>query len=218
MQGLLKKTLLIKVVKYAVVIFTIILISVFLCDFIIVKSTKSYLYDDLQAIPYNRVGLVLGTSQYLGNGNINLYFKYRIEAAAALYHAGKVKILLISGDHGTENYNEPEDIKNALIAKGVPDSIIHLDYAGFRTLDSVVRADKVFGQKKITVISQRFHNERAVFIAGRFGIAAVGLNAQDVPLGYGFMIQLREKIARVKVFADLVIGVHPRYLGEKILI
>ena len=218
MQRFFKKAFLIKMVKFFFIGIAIIVSSIFLCDYIIVKSTKPYLYQNVVSIPNNKAGLVLGTSQYLSSGAINLYFKYRIEAAAALYHAGKISVLIISGDHGSKGYNEPEDMKNALIAKGVPDSVIHLDYAGFRTLDSVVRADKVFGQKKITIISQKFHNERAVFLAGRFGITAIGLNAGDVPFQYGYRIQLREKIARFKVFIDLLLGVSPRYLGETISI
>ncbi len=214
MQRFLKKTFL----KYALISTAILVVAIFLCDYIIVKSSQPYLYKDVVSIPENKAGLVLGTSQYLSSGTLNLYFKYRIEAAAALYHAGKISVLLISGDHGSKGYNEPEDMKNALIEKGVPDSVIHLDYAGFRTLDSVVRADKVFGQKKIMIISQKFHNERAVFLAGRFGITAIGLNAGDIPFQYGYKVQLREKIARFKVFIDLLLGVSPRYLGEKISI
>ena len=104
----------------------------------------------------------------LKNGNNNLYFDYRILAAVELYKAGKIKYILISGDNRKKDYNEPEEMKKALIQKGVPAKFIYLDYAGFRTLDSVVRAKEVFGQNQLTIISQRFHNERAIYLAEKF--------------------------------------------------
>ncbi len=163
-----------------------------------------------------RVGLLLGTSQFLKTGEINLYFKYRVQAAYDLYASGKIEKILISGDNSKKDYNEPEDMKLALMALGIPENDIHLDFAGFRTLDSVIRAHKVFGQNKFTLISQKFHNERALYIAQRLGLKAVAYNAQDVNINRGFKTQLREKLARVKVFLDFIFGKKPKYLGETI--
>jgi SanA protein len=109
------------------------------------------------------VGLVLGTSQYLKNGYLNWYFKYRIEATVELYKKGKIDFILVSGDNSHKNYDEPTAFKNELIKRGIPADQIYLDYAGFRTLDSVVRAKEIFGQTSITIISQKFHNERAIY-------------------------------------------------------
>ena len=116
---------------------------------------------------------MLGTSPKLRNGEDNLYFLYRIQATADLYKAGKISYILISGDNSRSNYNEPESMKQALIRLGIPSKVIYLDYAGLRTLDSVVRAKKIFGQNSITIISQKFHNERAIFIAQAYGIDAL---------------------------------------------
>jgi SanA protein len=140
----------------------------------------------------------------------------RIRAAAELYHAGKIDYILISGDNRYDYYNEPQMMQDDLIELGVPKEKIFLDYAGFRTLDSVVRAKKVFGLKSFTVISQRFHNERALFIAQNHGLHAVGYNAKDVSKNYGFKTNLREKFARVKVVLDLMTGKEPKFLGEQI--
>lgn len=188
------------------------------CNYIINKHTTLFLYGNITEIPENTVGLLLGTSPKLKNGKNNLYFDHRISAAIALYKAGKIKYILISGDNRQRNYNEPEYMKRALLQGGIPEDAIYLDYAGFRTLDSVVRAQKVFGQNRLTVISQKFHNARAIYIARKNGIEAIGFNAEDVDTYSGLKIQIRERLARVKVFLDLLIQKQPRFLGEKIII
>lgn len=186
------------------------------CNLVIIKKTSAYCFDNTTEVPHNHVGLLLGTSPILRNGNVNLYFKYRIEAAAELYHSGKIRYLLVSGDNGRSEYNEPLEMKNALIAKGIPERVIYLDYAGFRTLDSVIRAKEIFGQDSFVVISQKFHNERAIYLARRYDIKAVGFNASDVPTYNGLKTKAREWLARVKVFVDFAMNKQPKFLGEKI--
>lgn len=187
-------------------------------DYYVQSSVQKQLYKDVELIPYNEVGLVLGTVKVLKNGNINRYYQYRIDAAAALFKAGKIKFILVSGDNSKEGYDEPTDMKNDLIKKGVPEDKIFADFAGFRTLDSVVRSKRIFGQKSITIISQKFHNERAVFIANQKEIEAIGFEAKDVSRRAGLLVQSREKLARVKVLMDLIWGVQPKFGGEKIMI
>jgi SanA protein len=195
----------------------ILLIVLILCaDYYVQSSVQNKLYKDIEAIPYNKVGLVLGTVKVLKNGNINRYYQYRIDAAAALFKAGKIKFVLVSGDNSVEGYDEPTDMRDDLVKKGVPVEKIFLDYAGFRTLDSVVRGKAIFGQKSMTIISQKFHNERAVFIANHKEIEAIGFEAKDVSMRAGLLVQTREKLARVKVLIDLVFGVKPKFLGDKI--
>jgi SanA protein len=189
---------------------------IFLCDYAVVSGAKEYLYDDASIIPHNRVGLLLGTSKYTSNNNQNQYFNNRIQAAAALFHAKKIDYILISGDNSFTYYNEPQMMLEDLIKLHVPKEKIYLDYAGFRTLDSVIRAKKIFGLNQLTVISQKFHNERAIFIARKNGIDAIGFNAKDVDKFYGFKTKIREKFARVKVVIDLLAGKEPKFLGEPI--
>lgn len=193
-------------------------ISLIVCNQTIKKHTAAQIYSEVITIPQNKVGLLLGTSPKLKNGNNNLYFDYRILAAVELYKAGKIKYILISGDNRREEYNEPEEMKKALMQKGVPEKSIYLDYAGFRTLDSVVRAKEVFGQNQLTIISQRFHNERAIYLAEKNGINAIGYNAKDVNAYAGLKTNIRELLARVKMFIDLAIDKQPHFLGEKIII
>lgn len=182
------------------------------------KCALQNTYHSISEVPYNNVGLVLGTAKTLKNGNTNLYFKYRVEATAELYRNGKITYVLVSGDNGRAEYDEPTDFKNALIARGIPAERIYLDYAGFRTLDSVVRAKKIFGQESLTFISQKFHNERAIYLAQANGIDAIGFNARDVSKRYGFKVKVREYFARTKAYLDVLLGVGPKFLGEKILI
>lgn len=184
----------------------------------VVSTTQAFVFDDIQQVPEVKTGLLLGTSKFLKNGYINLYFKYRIEATLKLFHAGKIKYLIISGDNSRKSYNEPLDMKNELISGGIPDSVIYLDYAGFRTFDSVIRAKEIFGQTKIISISQKFHNERTIFIARNNGMEAYGYNAQNVSKQFGLKTNIREFFARAKVFLDMLIDREPKFLGEKIQI
>jgi SanA protein len=187
-------------------------------NFRVLAVSNAYVTHDISALPKVKVGIVPGTIRYLSSGNPNLYFSYRIDAAVKLYQSGTISHLLISGDNGRKGYNEPLDMKNALMEQGIPESAITLDYAGFDTYDSMIRAKKVFGQEKYIVISQEFQNERAVYIARRFGIEAYGFNAKDVKNYGGFRTKVRETLARVKAFVEVQLGVKPTYLGEKVII
>ncbi len=181
-------------------------------------AIQGRIFSTVESIEKHKVGLLLGTSKLLKDGRTNLYFQYRIDAAVALFENGKIEHVLISGDHGINTYNEPLDMKNALMQRGIPESNIHLDYAGFRTLDSVIRAKEVFGQNSFIVISQRFHNERAVYLALQNDIDAIGFNARDVDRIMGFKTNCREKLARVKAYLDILFEVRPKFLGERIAI
>ncbi len=190
--------------------------SVVVTDYWVTASTRPQLYDSVRDIPHNKTGLLLGTSKYLRHGQVNYYYLYRIDAAVALFKAGKIDFVLISGDNGVEHYNEPETMRADLIARGIPKEKIFLDYAGFRTLDSILRCREVFGENKITVISQPFHNQRAIFIANRKGMDAIGFNAKDVNRSSGFKTQVREKFARMKMLLDLAFGKKAKYYGHKV--
>lgn len=193
--------------------------GILVCNEVVRRTTSDKLFSRASQTPEYKVGLLLGTSKYLTTGQMNLYYQYRIEAARKLFESGKIEYILVSGDNGTHSYNEPETFRKDLIAAGIPADRIVLDYAGFRTLDSVVRAQKVFGQNELIIISQPFHNERAVFIARNKGIDAVGFNAQDVNLRYGLKVQARELLARAMMMVDLyIINRQPKFLGEPIQI
>ncbi|MFS4493378.1 vancomycin high temperature exclusion protein [Maribacter sp. 2308TA10-17] len=189
-----------------------------ICNIIINFSAEGKTFSQLETVPKNKVGVILGTSKKLVTGQPNLYYSFRIEAAVSLFKSEKIEFILVSGDNGTNYYNEPETIKKDLILAGIPKEKIFLDYAGFRTLDSMVRAKEVFGLNKVTVISQEFHNQRAIYIAERKGLTAVGFNAKDVTGNSGLKVHLREYLARVKVFIDLVSNTQPRFYGEHITI
>lgn len=192
------------------------LLLILICNLIIVNSAKGKTFYDASQVPKNRVGLVLGTSKKLIGGLPNPYYTYRIQAALYLYAAKKIDFVLVSGDNGTRYYNEPTTFKKDLVAGGIPPEKIFLDYAGFRTLDSMVRAKEVFGLDSVTVISQKFHNQRAIYLAEKKGLQAVGFNAKDISGKEGLKVQLREYLARVKVFIDLFFNTEPKFYGEHI--
>ena len=178
-------------------------------------STTGQIYSNIDSIPESEVALVLGTSHRLTDGSPNPYFKERIELAVNLYKAGKVKHILVSGDNATKYYNEPIVMKKALVDSGIPETSITLDYAGFRTLDSIIRCKKVFEQEDITIITQTFHSHRALFISDYYNmtsIAMVNYNGVDIP---GEM-KWREYLARTLAVFDLyIINREPKFLGKK---
>jgi SanA protein len=184
----------------------------------ITKAGNRYSYSSIDSIPHNHCALVLGTSKYLWNGKRNLYYTNRIKAAVELYNHNKIDFIIVSGDNRNRNYNEPITMYNDLIAAGIPNKKIFLDYAGFRTLDSVVRGKEVFGQDKFTIVSQAFHNQRAVYIARKKGIQAIAYNTEDEPDKLSFKVQMREVAARTLVVFDMITSKQPHFLGEKVII
>ncbi len=206
------KRLLFAAIFGAVLNFLVVIVSYLLIE----GYSHKFVYNSINDLPKNKVGVVLGTSRYLPDGRKNLFFHNRMNAAAELYKAGKVNFIIVSGDNSVAYYNEPKEMKKEIIKRGVPESKIYQDYAGFRTLDAVIRAKEIFGQDKFTVISQEFHNERAIYLARHKGIEAIGFNAKKVPAYAGFKTHVREYFARVKVFLDLLTMKQPKFLGEKI--
>ncbi|MDF7824855.1 ElyC/SanA/YdcF family protein [Pontiellaceae bacterium B12227] len=185
-------------------------ISIPLADLWIKKDSDATVFFDTESIPAEKVGLVLGCGP-------NIYFHYRVDAAAKLFKAGKIQHILVSGDNHTSTYDEAGAMKKSLILRGIPAARISCDYAGFSTLDSIIRAKKVFGQDQLTIISQEFHVRRALFIAKRRNLKAIGYCAQDVETSIGAPTLMREALARVKTILDLYI-LHrtPRFLGEPV--
>ncbi|MUH36855.1 vancomycin high temperature exclusion protein [Zobellia amurskyensis] len=191
-------------------------IFILLCDFIISSSAEGKTFSNSNEIAKNRVGLVLGTSKKLIGGLPNPYYTYRIQATIELFKAKKIDFVLVSGDNGTRYYNEPNTFKKDLVANGIPSEKIFLDFAGFRTLDSMVRAKEVFGLDNVTVISQEFHNQRAIYLAEKKGLKAIGYNAKSITGQQGLKVRLREYLARVKVFIDLLFNTQPKFFGERV--
>ena len=204
--------------KWVTSLLLAVVIFIIISNIIIVQSTKQDIYTTISETPSGkRVALILGTSRYTTFGTANLFFKYRIAAAADLYDLGKVDHIIVSGDNALKEYNEPRQMLQALINLGVPQEAITLDYAGFRTLDSVVRCKKVFGQNKIIIISQRFHVERALFIAKKYDIEAIGYAALSPPESYSLKTHIREYFAKTKAVIDLyIIHKEPKFLGKKV--
>jgi SanA protein len=184
---------------------------------LVIGAARGRTYSDPAAIPARRVGLVLGCSRFLGGGMRNSFFDNRIQAATQLIRAGKIRYIVVSGDNHVRGYDEPQDMKDSLIEAGVPAENIYCDYAGFRTLDSVVRVREIFGQTSVTVISQEFHNQRAIYIAQHRGIDAIAFNAAEVDAYDSFRTKCRELIARANMLLDLfVFRRSPKFLGEKV--
>ena len=186
-------------------------------NFAAIWASRGRLFDKVSDLPNTKVGLVLGTTDRV-NGRENLYFRYRIDAAVKVWESGKLETLIVSGDHySSPYYNEPEKMLQALVERGIPKERIVCDPRGLRTLDSVVRAKEIFGTDTILIISQRFQNERAIYLAKANGIKAYGFNARDVETQAGIKTKIREIGARVLMWLDVnFLNTRPGHLGKKI--
>jgi SanA protein len=185
------------------------------CDWHVAGASDGLVYSDPADTPRREVALVLGTAKYVQGGRLNLFYQPRIDAAAKLFKAGKVRGIVVSGDNGRADYDEPTQMKADLVALGVPAEFITCDYAGFRTLDSVHRLERVFQESSYIVVSQDFHVRRALYIARDRGHNAVAL-AVRTPGGYwGAKVRLREVLARAKAVLDVnILKSNPKYLGD----
>lgn len=176
------------------------------------------LFFDTDKINHSHVGLVLGTSSSPDGVRINTYFEERMEAAIKLYENGKVNHLLVSGDNSNAYYNEPRDMRNYLVSRGIPAEDITLDYAGFRTYDSMLRSKEIFGLSDCIVITQKFHASRALFIADKNGINARVFVAGDPDIGISSKLMMREWMARIVAVMDVITNRKPRFYGPQELI
>lgn len=185
--------------------------------YVVQRSSAGIVFADASSIPKRKVALVLGCSPTVGSGRPNLFFTYRMDAAFELWRSGKADFLLVSGDNHIVGYDEPSEMRNALIERGVPSEVIVRDFAGLRTLDSVLRAERVFGETSICIVSQEDHVKRAIYIAKQSGIDAIGYPAKAVPLRRGFQTSFRESLARVQAVVDVtMLQRQPRHLGPKL--
>jgi len=180
----------------------LLLLFILACNIWIISATQREVFSDIRSLPVNRDGLVLATGKRIEKGRVNQHFVRRVDAAAALYRAGKVQRLILSGDKA---HDEPMELKRALLDRGLPESALVLDNYGLRTLDSVVRARDVFHCGNLTIISERFHDFRALFLSRYYGINAVAYAPPDLPLRWMIKSTLRESLARVKAVLDLYI-------------
>ncbi|GIT99156.1 vancomycin high temperature exclusion protein [Sulfurovum sp. TSL1] len=181
------------------------------------KQAEPNLYDTVDKIPVKKAALVLGTAKYMVGGGKNYFYTYRIRAAVDLFKAGKVKAIVVSGDNSTKYYNETSKMQKDLIKAGVPRRYITMDPFGLRTLDSVVRAEAIFDLKDYIIVSQKFHLERALFIARAKGQKAIGFIAKDIPgTMTAYRMKAREYFARAKAFMDVyILHTVPKYDGKK---
>ncbi|MFV0574305.1 MAG: vancomycin high temperature exclusion protein [Vibrio sp.] len=207
------KKWLIRTLTVLVILFVLFLSSVVLIDRIISWQTRDSIYHDTASVPKYNIGLVLGTSKYIGH-TLNTYYSHRMEAAIELYQQGKIKNFLLSGDNAHRSYNEPWTMKRDLLKVGVKEEEIHLDYAGFRTLDSIIRAKEIFLADHFLIITQDFHCERALYIARYHNINAQCLAVPGPVEDSGITIRIREVFARSKAFLDLyILNAQPKFLG-----
>jgi SanA protein len=206
-----------KLFRLLVILLIVLLAALIGWDRYVSYASTPYIYDDIRQLPHKHAALLLGTTKYVARGRKNYFYLYRIEAAAKLWKAHKVDAVVVSGDNGTRYYDETTAMYRDLKRAGVLGRYITMDYAGFRTLDSVVRAGMDFGLWDYIIVTQRFHLERAIYIARAKGQKVIGFVAKDIPgTPAAWRMKFREILARAKAFADLyVLGTMPHFYGGK---
>lgn len=206
------------VVKWTARLLIIGILAVYLLDQYITLVASDNIYTKVEEVPSKKTALLLGTAKYVAKGKKNYFYVYRIEAAVALWKAGKVKAIVVSGDSGNKYYNETGRMRKDLMKAGVPKRYIISDDTGFRTLDSIIHAETIFNLEDYIIISQKFHLERALFIAKAKGQKAIGFAAKDKKGTKAAKKMIaREYLARVKAFLDVyILNTEPRVAGKKV--
>lgn len=168
------------------------------CYALVTVNAKGRIYDIAEDVAYCRYGLLLGTSPVTPQGEHNYYFDARIDAAAQLFNNKKISLIIASGGNYADGCNELTAMRDSLIRKGVPADAIILDYQGTRTINSIVRAKEL--TDSVTFISQKYHNERALYLADHYGLNAIAYNA-ETPESIRKQVRniLRELLARIKM-------------------
>lgn len=181
-----------------------------LANFWVYALTSGRTYTKISKVPPRDCALVLGTSPKMRSGVANPYFVARMDAVGTLYHHGKIKKIIVSGEK-SENYDETEAMTKFLVYnEGVPEDIIIKDPKGFNTHKSILRCKNIYGQKNVIIVSQGFHNLRALFFARNNGMNALGFDAQDVTKNESFYRNhTREFLARVLAVFYYILGISP---------
>ena len=194
-----------QILYFSIAILVILAIIVALCNISVDRNAEGRTFSNINDVPTMQTALLLGTNPKTRDGKRpSSFYLARINATAELYKHGKFRQLIISGDR-REGYDEPQTMRHDLIERGVPDSIITMDGQGYRTLLSMRNIKQHFRVNDMIIISQKWHNERSIFLADKMNIKAVGYNADDVRHPRALWTHIRELLARVKLFIDLYI-------------
>lgn len=202
-----------KYIKCIVAFIILVILGLFWADYYVGSFSSGKIFKDPSEIPHRPAAVVLGCGKYT-QGRLNLYYKHRLAAAVELWQAGKVNAILVSGDNSRKDYDEPSSMKADLVSQGIPAEYITIDYAGFRTLDSIVRAGQIFGLTEYVIVSQPFHCRRAIYLANKNGHSVIGYCAKDVSGTSGFKVRSREILARAKAVFDMITSKKPKFLGD----
>jgi SanA protein len=204
-----------KLIKNSLIVIIVVFAITLICNILVVKNSRGKTFDNIDDVGYCKYGLLLATSPITSTGGHNFYFDNRINAAVELFKHGRIRGIIVSGGDYTKTHengcDEPAAIRDSLVARGVPPRKIFLDYDGVRTINSIVKAKK-YGLDSVIIISQKEHNQRAIYIANHYGLKAKGFNALPSHIHESrIKNSIREYFARVKMFFEILIGRKPKF-------
>lgn len=206
------KALGIKAFKFIIGLHLVAILGLLIVDALTTYIVRDKVYTDMQQLPHREYAVVLGTAKFYSKDVPNEYYKYRLETATSLIQHNKVDKLLLSGDNKTPYYNEPKTMTNDLLKMGLSGNQIRQDYAGYSTFDSIIRAKQVYKLPPFTIVSQKFHCERALLVAKFRDIDAI-CYAAKYPEG-AYQVRIREIVARSAMVFRLLIGAEPQTLEQ----
>lgn len=189
---------------FQIIVVTIVLVVLF-SNLYIIRKSNPYLFESSDSLPKSIYGVVLGTNKYLLKGGLNEYFKDRVTECGKLYDAGKIKKIIVSGHVDGKYYNEPEQLKKELVKMGIDSSNILIDTTGDRTLNTIENLKSMDILDSVIIVSQKFHNQRAVFIAREMGIQAVGYNVPDHLTQKNYKTYIREVFSKTNAFFEVLL-------------
>lgn len=207
-----------KFLKTILLITTLLVITIASINFYMITQSNNFIYKTIDELPEKQTVIILGA--YVHDDRLSKVLEDRVVAGADVYTAGKTMKILLSGDHGQLDYDEVNSMRKYVMKNyiNIPPQDIFMDHAGFDTYDSMFRAKEIFKIENAIIITQNFHINRAVFIANKLGINAVGLSVNESKYPKIVLLKwhLRESLSRVKAFGDILFHSQPKYLGNTI--
>lgn len=205
-----------KIMIFSTTIVILLVLLVFAINFYIKQSTKNKILTEKEYSKIKDIDCIIVLGAGVWGDRPSPMLKDRLDKAITLYAKGIAPKIIMSGDHGKEDYDEVNIMKDYAIEKGIPSEDIFMDHAGFSTYDSIYRAKEIFGAKKIVIVTQEYHLYRALYISKSLGVQAYGVMAEPKKYGGQFYRDIREVLARNKDFIKCIWKPTSTYLGQEI--
>lgn len=205
-----------KILIYVALAILILILNIFLINFYVIRSTKNQLVEENEYAKLTEIDCIIVLGAGVRDNSPSPLLEDRLKKAIELYEKGISTKIIMSGDHGREEYDEVNIMKNYAIERGIPSENIFMDHAGFSTYETIYRAKEIFKAKKVVIVTQEYHLYRALYISNKLGLEAYGVKAEPKKYSDALYREIREVLARNKDFVKCIFKPEPTYLGDTI--